>query len=371
MRRGRRLYKRGKVWWGVYYPQGPASPRERRSTGCTDEKAAAIILDGWERESAVARLDPHAAKRQGATLGQALEHLVQHREELARANKKSPETAKFYAGKARNWTAFLGEKFPLQLLDSTHVESFISSRRAVDPETKKPFATENTIHKELVTLRACLKRAKVLKLWRGDIGEIIEPGFASGYEPRKAHIPDLPGAWRLIHEVAKESGPGRAALIAYSIATGAERAAIFRARRTDVKDLALIPVHGTKRKTREREVGMILPWQHALLNYAVEHGDGTEGLLFRPWTNARRGMIGACKRANLPPLTYNDLRRTYGKWMRGEGIAPALIGPSMGHTGGGMVERVYGQLTGAEVARQMGEVISIRDAARRRQEGSG
>jgi integrase len=367
MRRGRRLWKRGDIWWGTHYPQGPGGPRERRSTGCADERAAALVLDGWERESAVARLDPHHAKRQAATLSQALDLLVEHRAELARANKKSPATAAFYEQKAKNWTAFLGNDFPLHRLDSTHVERFISSRRAVDPETKAPFASESTIHKELVTLRAALKRAKILKLWRGDVGEIIEPGFASDYQARTAHVPDLASAWRLIHEVEHESGAGRAAIVAFSIATGAERSAIFRARREDVtKTSVLVPLHGTKRKTRERQVPIVLPWQKALLSFASKNADGTEGSLFRPWVNARRGILGAARRARLPPLTYNDLRRTYGMWMRGEGIAPALIAPTMGHASGDMVERVYGRLTGADVAKQIGEVISIRDADRRR-----
>jgi len=55
---------------------------------------------------------------------------------------------------------------------------------------------------------------------------------------------------------------------------------------------------------------------------------------------------------------------------REEGIAPALIAPTMGHASSAMVEKVYGKLTGAEIAKQIGEVISIRDAGRRRAQGA-
>jgi integrase len=320
----------------------------------------------------VARSDPSHAKRQAATLGKALDELVKHREELARAHKKSAETAKFYAQKAKNWTAFLGENFPLASLDASHVESFISSRRAIDPRTSKPFVTENTIHKELVTLRAALKRAKILGMWKGDVGEIIEPGFASGYEPRQTFVPDLPCAWKLIEEVERDAGPGRAAVVAFSISTGAEWSAIFRARKEDVAEpCTLIPLHGTKRRTREREVPIILPWQKGLLAYAVKHADGVEGALFLPWPTAHKVLSRAARRAATGTrmarhLSFNDLRRTYGKWLRGEGISPALVAPTMGHASSAMVEKVYGELSGSDVAEQIGEVISLRDAAGRR-----
>ena len=51
---------------------------------------------------------------------------------------------------------------------------------------------------------------------------------------------------------------------------------------------------------------------------------------------------------------------------RGEGISPARVAPTMGHSSSAMVEKVYGKLSGSDVAAQIGEVISLRDAARRR-----
>jgi hypothetical protein len=143
---------------------------------------------------------------------------------------------------------------------------------------------------------------------------------------------------RLIAELEREAEPGRATAIAFSIATGAERAAIFRALRSDLADLRLVPVHSTKRKSRERTVPIVAPWQKRLLDYVDKNADCEDGLLFRPWVNARRGLLRACARAGVKPLTWNDLPRTYGVWMRKLGVAPSLIAPKMAHVTSHMVE---------------------------------
>jgi integrase len=333
--------------------------RQRRSTSCTDKRAAEDVLASWERKAAVARDDPNAEGRDRATLADAFDLLLADRTEKARVGKGSAETVSFYTQKAATWLAYLGGDFPLASLDSTHVTRFISSRRAADPETGRPFASESSIHKELTTLRAALKRAKFAKLWRGDIGEIIEPGFSTGYVPRAAFVPTLADARQLL----KALPPGRAAMIAFAIGTGAERRAIARARRDDLRNMVIVPLHGTKRRTRERQVPIVAKWQKELLRFVVKHADGIDGALFRPWVNARRGTLAACERAGLPPLTWNDFRRTYGVWLRREGVAPELIAPTMGHTTSQMVETIYGRLAGTDIAEQMTAMARARRRA--------
>jgi hypothetical protein len=67
-------------------------------------------------------------------------------------------------------------------------------------------------------------------------------------------------------------------------------------------------------------------------------------LLFRPWGNSRRDLTQACERAGIPPVSPNDLRRTFGTWLRLHGVAPHFIGVAMGHADSRMVERVYGRM---------------------------
>lgn len=83
---------------------------------------------------------------------------------------------------------------------------------------------------------------------------------------------------------------------------------------------------------------------HDLLAHALLHAEGEGGLLFRPWGNSRRDLGQACERAGLPPVSPNDLRRTFGTWLRLHGVAPHFIGVAMGHADSRMVERVYGRM---------------------------
>jgi integrase len=71
---------------------------------------------------------------------------------------------------------------------------------------------------------------------------------------------------------------------------------------------------------------------------------GANGTLFRAWSNARRDLADACRRAGIAKVSPNDLRRTYGTWLRLGGVEPSLIGAAMGHADSRMVERVYGRM---------------------------
>lgn len=79
-------------------------------------------------------------------------------------------------------------------------------------------------------------------------------------------------------------------------------------------------VRGTKRKTRRRTVPIVFPPQQGLLHYAVEYAEGTEGMLFAPWSNARRDLQAACDAAGIPRCSFNALRRTAATWLRAAGV---------------------------------------------------
>ena len=90
----------------------------------------------------------------------------------------------------------------------------------------------------------------------------------------------------------------------------------------------------------------------SLLRYAAEHAPGQD-LLFPPWANVRRDLLEACARAGIERCSPNDLRRTYGRWMRIAAFPDEIIAPTMGHADTRMLERVYGKLSPEELSRRL------------------
>ena len=353
-----RLYRRkdSPVWQAAFYADGV---RVQRSTQCTDKKAAESVLRQWERDTA----DPAGAAARTATLIDALNLLVKTRDEQAKAGRKSEETVEFYRKKSGHWVRVLGEGFLLAKFDAPVIDRYVSQRRREE-------ASDSTIHKELTTLRAALKLAKRAKLWRGDTDEVFPVGFSPDFKPRERFL-TREELTRLLVELPEP----RSAIVAFIVATSAEWRAIERAQRDDVMhEQTLVLLRGTKRAKRHRTVPIVTADQRDLLRHAVKHAEREGDALFLPWGNVRRDLQIACRRAGcrqtgclngpkrkkpcvredcakaaLAPCSPNDLRRTFGHWLRGAGVEPQLIAPMMGHTDSRMVERVYGRLEPAEL----------------------
>jgi integrase len=299
-----------------------------------------------------------------------------------KAGRKAQATVDFYTSKGGTLIRLFegdpdaGTYAPLRLklLRAWHVDDFIAKRRAEG-------AGENTISKELVTLRAALKLAKRAGLWKGDIGEIIPVAFAPEYEPRKRFLSPAE-LQRLLPELL----PDRAAHVAFIVATSASWGESERALRDDVAaKLAEVYLRGTKRKTRKRTVPIETEAQRSLLKYALANGQGEGGRLFAPWGNVRKDLAAACRRvaiairsqaigqtdlrlrkaikagtipeagieALFPRCSPNDLRRTFAHWMRAAVVPLELIAPLMGHATTRMVEKVYGKMEPAELAARL------------------
>ncbi len=385
------LFRRrpGGVWYAWVNTRGPNGKykQEKRSTRQTRKEAARKQLTQWELEAA----DPTAAaqkrREQGATLKQAIDLLVEdRRSQTKRAkNPKSDDTVIFYEKKAKSWYLFAayeaaetksedrrpprqltkeesaglieaGQSFSLAGVDAGFVDRFVTWRRGnVD---------DYTISKERTTLRPALRLAKRQGLWTGDLDVVVPPGFETNYEPGEHH---------LTHEEAKALLGGfldeaRAAIAAYVLATGAELRAVQRALRTDVADskARMIPIHGTKRRTRERLVPLLFDWQHELLKLVRTHADGEDGLLFSAWSNARRAMNEACKRAKIEHCTLTNLRRTFAHWCKDEGVRQEDLAVAMGHTSTRMLDQVYGRATkGDELFQRFEDAAAERKVALR------
>ena len=179
-------------------------------------------------------------------------------------------------------------------------------------------------------------------------------GFSTEYQPKERKLTAAE-----VDVLLAELGPDHAARAAFMVATSANWGETERAKRLDVSpDLRFVHVNGTKTETRDRVVPLVTPAHRSLLEFAVRYAGGKDGAMFAPWSNIRRDLHAACKRAGIPPCRPNDLRRTFADCLVEAGVPLHFIAPVMGHKDTRMLERVYGRQTPkqleAAVARALG-----------------
>jgi integrase len=263
-------------------------------------------------------------------------------------------------------TVLLSLEPPVTLLSQIDgpkgIADYISARRE--------FSThEHTISKELTVLRMALQLARSRHEFGPHWDDLLPGGFSSGYEPQLTFLtPDE------LNLVMAELLPDHAARAAFMVATSAEWSASVRAQRSDL-ELVPVPVRGSKRVTRDRKVPVVTPWQRELLAYAKEHAEGKGGALFLgdDTTAFNHALYRACDavsarpvavKAPLPRVSANDLRRTFGMWMRAQGVAVAEIALMMGHRDSRMAEKVYARIP-AELLQALLQSLVCQPAADR------
>lgn len=324
-----RLNKRGGIWFAAVWVGGK---RIRRSTRCSDKRAAAAVAAGWERAAA----DP-AGEDAATTLDHALEAILTLKREEATSGKRSADTVRFYEGKAAVLSAVLGGDELLCSLTAARLDAYVSDRRRS--------VADATIYKELVVLTSALKLMKRRGLWRGDI-EAIKPPVSVSYQPKRRVVTPAQ-----LDVILGWLAPDDAARAAWMVATGGELRASRNALRADLAG-QIVPVHGTKRDTRERMVPVLTTWQRELLAYAEKHAQGAEGKLFREGDaedRFRYQLRLAGRRAGVA-VSANDLRRSYSTWMRAAGASLPNLARAMGHSDTRMLERVYDGTTPEQLA---------------------
>jgi integrase len=314
-----KIFRRGKVFYAWVGGR-------KVSTGFTDRKAAKFALAKLERES----VDPDNAAQATARTVDVLDDLLRS---LARKGR-AQATIDYTTEKAGHLRRLL----PDHARDITHkvLEGFIDARL-------KEGAASATIKKELGVARGALKLARRNGLFARGVDEVL-PELESGYVPRKRFI----STWELVG-LCNVLPPHRAAHACFIIATGARWGESVRARREDVSG-GFVRLRGTKTKLAPRTVPIVFPFER-ILSWSLSRA-GAE-LLFAPWKNVRHDLRRACAKLGVPPLSPNDLRRTFATWFRQLGIAPQLIAVAMGHTTSRMVETTYGRLPTEDLGRML------------------
>lgn len=336
------MFRRGRYWY-AYHPV----TKRKTPTHCTDRQAAEKTVARWQREAA----DPTHRDTPAKTLADAYQLVTA--EKLRRG--KSAGTREMYDQKLRQWARVaehigprLGEFTPLAVVfTADFVDAFERYRREEGIKS-------NTLHKEFVAIR----QAGKLSARRGwlagiDWSSSLPVGFSPEYEPRTAHLP-MPLWQRLLDALP----PNRRAVVAWHLGTGANAGEATLARAEHLRPDA-VQIRGEKTKFRDRVVpilGPMRPFVEVGAAWLREHGK------FDTWNNVNRGLRAACRRASVPELTTNDLRRSFASALVQAGVPFDLAAKLMGHGSTKMLTMVYGQLDASHLAALIDPIVSRWDA---------
>lgn len=314
------VYRRGSVYW--CWVKDHNGKWIRKSTGRRDKLAARLEKRRLERLYA----DPNYFASHETKIKDAVSRFIEDRRRRGRAEG----TITMYDQKAGHINRLFGAEAPLASINASRIDWYIGKREGEG-------AKKHTIYKELVTLRGILKIAKRRNEFPYDISAIMPVGYSADYVPRQTYH-----TREQLEKLLGELGPRRAAQVAYAVATGARRAELFRARRSDVEG-GYAALRGSKTEKSRRTIPIVDLFAD-LIERALRDAPGGD-LLFKPWGNARRDIIRACERAGVPRVTWNDLRRTFASLLRQQGAGLDDLADLLGHKDTTMVRRVYGQDT--------------------------
>ena len=322
----------------------------------------------------------------------------------------SHHTIEIWRTKLSHPVRIIGPKAPLSECDYDAVSRFLADRGR---ERKWKGATEpvsqHELWKELSALRFGLRLEKQRGAYPHDVDVVTRTRrFAVGSKPRKRYlsweeIPKLLGALlqedpqRVSAERLGEArymrangntlasvaawldcsvstvkryldmpdpGPVRGGLVraqhtAWLIATAARDAEATRAELRDHDfDKWRVFIRGTKTAAAEAVIP-IAPVFRPLLTFAVQ-GRPKTGPLFPAWANIGRSLALACKRAGIPRVSPNDLRRTHTSLLSQAGISNSELKHVTRHTTTRMLDIHYAQTNLDAVADAL-EKVTPRD----------
>lgn len=305
----------GEVW----YCRHPVTNRQL-STGCRDLTAARLWRAQLERQAADPTHNP--APPSTYLLKNVTNAAIADRTRIGR----SAATLEIYECKLSHVARVLGENLDVRKLTRAAAEHYIDTRMGPDEE-----ASAHTVRRELVSLRVALKLVRGLPYQVKD----VVPMIADGYEPRSTYLTKAQFK-RLLTFLQ----PHRRLDIIFMALTGARKGEYERAERGDIRG-KVVWLRGTKTKTAARSV----PLQPDLAAAIKKADPPKKGRMFPLWHKLSRDLAVACRRAGLPRVSPNDLRRTYCTWLRDAGVDEGTCASLLGHTNSLMVRLVYGRAT--------------------------
>jgi integrase len=113
-------------------------------------------------------------------------------------------------------------------------------------------------------------------------------------------------------------------------------------------------IPGTKRTSRDRFVPI-----HPSLRAELKAADRSKPLV-APWSHVNQWLRVTCRALGIPHASSNDLRRTFGSWLKQAGVDSLHVARLMGHSSTTMVDRVYGQLSDGSLATAISKMPRIK-----------
>lgn len=326
-----RLFKRTEdgTWWGDW--TDARGRRQQRSLRTRDRTVAR------ERLRAAELAAPDADARRPQRLSEAIDYMI-----TATCHDKAEGTRHMYQAKGRRIATTLGDP---DIKDVTRdILSAYIQRRLNKEDAVHGKASPHTVHKELITIRRALTEAHERGLLEVSPAQVM-PRFSPRYVPRERFL-TVDQFERLIAQLH----PTRQLWVSLAALAGMRLGEVERLTWAGV-DLAggWVTVPGTKTAKARRRVPLT-PALRARL------GEPGTGLVVERWINVRRDLEVACRKAKVPKVTANDLRRTFASWLVQAGVERLAVAHLMGHSTTRMVELVYGRLDDDSYQRAMAKM---------------
>lgn len=290
------------------------------STGCRTKAAAQEWLKA--REFIAANPAHHAANE--ATLGKWVERV-----NAEKRRRRSEGTQKFYEQKCAHLIRFFGKDAPMSSITPGSVDDYTEQRRIEG-------AAHYTVSKEFTALRQVLKRASRAGEYNRDIATVFPPEFGLGYTPRvRVLMPDEEP------KLKEKLGALQWAASCFIISTGARFGELMRAKPEDYDpEDHSVHLHGTKTKGADCVIPIIGDvfadyWTTANA-WLLQHGSFEAQRI-------SKDLGEAAKKAGIPHLSANDLRRTCATRLIEAGADPYLVSKITRHTDLQMLRKVYDQ----------------------------
>lgn len=317
---GRKLPGGDRVWYvEAHYWQDGHRKRARRSTGVRDDgttksrRSAEII--GRDIEQSLALGQGRVSRP--TTLAQAVDALIEQQEQAGRAQ----DTIDIVIEKARQLAAFFGDNTPIE--KCTDVAAYTKAALGV----RKPA----TVARELRTL---VQAFKVVGLTPPELPELADSVARERFLTREQQL-------KLLAATPSE----RRDYIVMYLHLGLSKSELYRIELSDCDfERNEVRVRGTKTKGRDR----LMPMSPEV--YDVLWSRREDVPMFALWHegNADRELRRWAKRAELGPLSFNDLRRTFATTLAAAGVPLLHLMHLMGHQSTRMLEKVYARVASGE-----------------------